>query len=339
MGSRRSLSDTFMKDLKKEGVLHPILEFVQNDDTLCLAIRNNYINIYYRGGSLMKIFTKGPVNQKTYSISFNAEGYANKNKLLNTLGILGQGLPKADPTTREDVSKWVRDWCENIPKIKAVMDGWLAVSPKPEREFQQLIWRENNRKNDKFKKTKFNYYFVDVEYTAKDSQKEKGGRFDMLALRQPNDSENPAIVSLVEIKYGEAALSGESGLKEHVKDICKYLIEKSHKQDLIEQTRDLYEDQYELGTLLRGSKGTAPSVCNHSELEIEILFIFINIPPASEKLKEVLLEIKGCSEYKALLGNGINIKVAKPSGMGYGLYDDNICSLEEFIEELEQKNK
>ena len=59
----RRLPKTFMNDLKNEdGKLYPLLERIKKDDTLLLSIRNNYINIYYRGGNLVRI-------------SYGAKGY------------------------------------------------------------------------------------------------------------------------------------------------------------------------------------------------------------------------------------------------------------------------
>lgn len=56
----RELSKDFLNNLKSaKGLLHPILERVEQDDTLMLAIRDNYINIYYRGGSLLKVKEQG----------------------------------------------------------------------------------------------------------------------------------------------------------------------------------------------------------------------------------------------------------------------------------------
>lgn len=51
----RALSTTFMNDLKSNGILHPLLERVKQDHTLMLSIRKDYINIYYRGGSILKV--------------------------------------------------------------------------------------------------------------------------------------------------------------------------------------------------------------------------------------------------------------------------------------------
>jgi len=46
----RRLSDRFMKDLKS-GLLQPLLQRVHDDPTLELEIRDDYINVYYRGGA------------------------------------------------------------------------------------------------------------------------------------------------------------------------------------------------------------------------------------------------------------------------------------------------
>ena len=52
----RGLSEKFMNDLSKpEGKFHPILERVKEDHNIMLAIRDGYINIYYRGGNIIRI--------------------------------------------------------------------------------------------------------------------------------------------------------------------------------------------------------------------------------------------------------------------------------------------
>ena len=43
-----------MQDLSA-GYLKPVLDRVKSDQTLMLAIRDGYINVYYRGGSLLKL--------------------------------------------------------------------------------------------------------------------------------------------------------------------------------------------------------------------------------------------------------------------------------------------
>jgi len=38
-----------------DGLLHPVLVAVREDPDLDLQIRDHYVNVYYRGSSLMKI--------------------------------------------------------------------------------------------------------------------------------------------------------------------------------------------------------------------------------------------------------------------------------------------
>ncbi|MDR0498152.1 MAG: hypothetical protein LBH03_00260 [Holophagales bacterium] len=55
----RKLSTDFMNDLQN-GILFPLLDRVRRDDTLMLAIRENYINVYYRGGNIIRLEESSP---------------------------------------------------------------------------------------------------------------------------------------------------------------------------------------------------------------------------------------------------------------------------------------
>lgn len=52
------LNDDFYQDLLS-GSFSSLLEYVIDDPSLDLQIRENYINIYYRGGNILKIDKKG----------------------------------------------------------------------------------------------------------------------------------------------------------------------------------------------------------------------------------------------------------------------------------------
>ena len=65
----RLLSNSFMNDLvDHSGFLFPLLDRVKKDQTLMLAIRDGYINIYYRGGNLLRIREK---SANTYEAAFD----------------------------------------------------------------------------------------------------------------------------------------------------------------------------------------------------------------------------------------------------------------------------
>lgn len=59
----RGLSNEFIATLNSsKGIgLKRVLDRVNSDSTLALEIRENYINIYYRGGNLLKIGEKDGV--------------------------------------------------------------------------------------------------------------------------------------------------------------------------------------------------------------------------------------------------------------------------------------
>ena len=63
----RKVSEDFIKALSDpEGILHPLLTRVKKDHTLMLAIRAGYINIYYRGGNIVKIVEQDKNNFCTF---------------------------------------------------------------------------------------------------------------------------------------------------------------------------------------------------------------------------------------------------------------------------------
>jgi len=108
---KRALSKDFLNNLKNSnGLLYLILERVKQDHTLMLAIRNGYINIYYRGGSLLKITEQ---NKDSFQFSFDKQ-YA-------TLGAILPALP-ATIRNHNDVKAWV----DQYSKLKEIMDIYFS---------------------------------------------------------------------------------------------------------------------------------------------------------------------------------------------------------------------
>ena len=102
----RVLSESFMSDLK-QGKLNRLLQIVQKDDTLCLEIRENYINVYYRGGNILRVSEMDP----GYSIKFDCN-YCVKG---NTIW------------TQPDFSnlQTIDDYIDALPLLKREMDLWF----------------------------------------------------------------------------------------------------------------------------------------------------------------------------------------------------------------------
>ena len=51
----RGINDGFICDLKTGDLSYFLNQVKSNRDKLCLEIRDGYINIYYKGGNLLKI--------------------------------------------------------------------------------------------------------------------------------------------------------------------------------------------------------------------------------------------------------------------------------------------
>ena len=124
----RSLSQTFI-DTLKSGSLKPLLNLIMIDSTLCLEIRENYINIYYRGGNILRIEEKS----NSFNASFDKKYLDPKSTIINKV------LPALLASPGD-----VKSWIDAIPNLKHEMDLWFGKHPKNEREFQQLMLRENN---------------------------------------------------------------------------------------------------------------------------------------------------------------------------------------------------
>lgn len=157
----RELSGKFLDNFKNtNGLLYPIYKRLKQDDTLMLAIRDRYINIYYRGGSLLKIKEQG---QNSYLSTFD-EQYNKTGKI----------IPKL-PTVINHQDK-AREWVDHFSLLKEIMDFYFSKQSKPEREFQQLIARENNISNIS---NDSEYFISDIEF----ADSGLNARFDMLAVR------------------------------------------------------------------------------------------------------------------------------------------------------------
>lgn len=306
----RKLSDQFMDDLiNPEGKLHPILTRVKKDHTLMLAIRENFINIYYRGGNILNIREK---NKGFYQTSFD-ENY-------NTFALLMPDSPSQ--INHQDDSK---NWVDSFPLRKNMMDEYFSTYGKAEREFQQLIARENNNSPIS---NESEYFVADIEVT------ESGARFDIIAIRwlanQRKDGSN-CKAALIEVKYGDRVLGGKAGLLKHLQDMEKLISNKERYSDLLQTMESQFNQLDELG-LLKFNKGTSKTKVKLNPYEKpEVIFILANHNPRSTKLKTMLCdpEIKIYTQDQLF-----DLKFFVASFAGYGMHAKCMLPLNEFLELL-----
>lgn len=300
----RGLSDKFIQDLQS-GELKGFLSAVQNDDTLCLEIRDNYVNIYYRGGNLCRIVTQNV----GYSMEFD-ERYAKTEENIKLI---------------ESKGNWKYDeWVVNIPALKAVMDK--NGPPSVEKEFQQLILRENN--NSPISNST-DYFITDIEY----ADSENSSRFDMVAVKWPSTSaerkkKKNHRLTFIEVKYGDGALSGRAGIFGHIQDMVRFLSETDRLYDLCNEMKAVFNQKVELG-LLPQKPGKIESISTERP---EFILLVANHEPDSTVFMRELKRVYTSDEYKILCGQ-CDLKIATASPMGYGLYESCMIPIGKYLGE------
>ena len=320
----RGLGNNFIADLKN-GLLKPLLLLVKADNTLMLAIRDNYINIYYRGGNLLKLTCKG---DGQYKAEFNWQYAENWPLEVNSflfakdeITILKERLSKNGIL---ETAEQVKLWLAAFPRLKQIMDIWLAKYDKSEREFQQLVVRENNYSS---LANQTDYFIVDIEAAY------PGARFDLLAAKWPatqrarrNDQVN---LAFIEMKYGEKSLTGGAGLTKHLEDIEKFITASEQLPSLCRIVTQQLTQLNDLGLL----KHTRTDNRNFEFIEgkPEVILLLASYPHQSQRLRELFEKEKKELERYANHENGrFTLKFHCPRSAGYGLFYNDMTSLEQF---------
>lgn len=256
----RGINDRFICDLKT-GCLSFFLNQVKlHRDKLCLEIRDGYINIYYKGGNLLKITQK----RNGYSFYFDARYCLNKNDDTN------YGRLKALNSSS------IQDYIDNFEIMMSEMDSWLKEYRKKEREYQHKLLINNSN-------------IIDIEYATPKSKvtgEKLNMRLDMLMV------EGDKLI-IVENKYGIGAISGNAGVKEHYDDICTLINTPDIYDEMVQSVKNIAKAKYELGLLDK-------SVESIDETKTEILFLFADFNQKSESLKNEIKSMTVTYPYKVL---------------------------------------
>lgn len=208
----RGLSDKFFNCLKS-GFLSGITETVRHDTDLNLEIRDSYINVYYKGNSLLKL-------SETGSFRYKAEIHE---KFLD-------GLNFPLDFTEDTIAQFI----SAIPLLKQniVKHGNRSL----EVEYEQMIIRANNfepRNNTE-------YFIVDRQYSMNE------GRFDLTGIfwetnHRKRNQEVP--VCLMEIKF---ALNAD--IKEVHNQLARYYESiKPHAAAIASEMQAVFRQKIELG--------------------------------------------------------------------------------------------
>lgn len=291
----RSLSRSFMADLD-EGILSPITRMVRSDRSLCLELRGDYTNVYYRGGNLMKISSTAVAS--VYSIFFDSNYLTSADAL---------DLPDPNVKSIENVEHWI----SVSPYLKKAMDYHFAKKRKDEREFQQLVLRDNNFGSIA---NSTDYFVCDIEYQS------EHGRFDMVAVHWPSTSverKNPnnRRLAFIEVKHGDKALKAKSGLHAHISDVNEYVRRRDALDKIKREMVYVFNQKKRLGLI--SCKKNLESFSDKPPL---LLLAFVNHDPGSEILRSQLNTLPDSPH--------VELRIATASFLGYGLYDQGIHPLD-----------
>ncbi|HLN89021.1 MAG TPA: hypothetical protein VK253_03040 [Candidatus Binatia bacterium] len=300
----RKLSPKFMNDLtSQEGILYPLLEQVKADNTLMLAIRKDYINIYYRGGNILKVNE----HSKKYGTYFDKNYNISKKEIPTSPAAI---------TNQSDSQRWV----DSFGQRKNIMDAYFSRHPKAEREFQQLVARENTNSTIS---NSCEYYITDIEVTDPGM-----ARFDIAAVRwlakdRKNGKCKPA---LFEMKYSDGALGGKAGLIKHLKNLRTFIEDTPKYNKLLETMVSQFNQLDKLG-LLRFNKGTTNAKIKLDPKDPEVIFVLANHNPRSVGLGNILDD----SEIMELEKSApFDLRFYVATFAGYGLHARSMKKLKEF---------
>jgi len=323
----RKLDDDFMKDLLQDRVLHPLKELLVVDKSLDMQIRDNYINIYYRGGSLIKVERK--TRLKKYQCKFTQENESGENGYKREIVEFYKALDiQYDPcvnvtdfTHQSDVKDWI---AQILPKQKMMMD--LHKRCWGERQHQQYIVNSNNYGRES---VGTDWFLLDMEYyvrTSDNDSSKSNTKIDLIGFECKNDFTD-AKWALIELKTGEKAFEGNSGIEDHLIINWNLANNKSWVETTSISLNNILEQKKRLGlanyVLTKKLSSKTPY----------IVFILTEIRPGETKIINVLKNIK--SKHKEKLPF---LRFFVSSLMGFGLYNKMLLDVDALINLLESRD-
>lgn len=263
----RGLSENFLECLKS-GFLSEIIENVKGDPDLNLEIRDAYINVYYKGNSLLKLTETGSSHQfkaqihekflerTHFSLDFSESNIA---QFLEAIPVLKQNIARPDKRSLEI-------------------------------EYEQMIIRANNFES----RNNTDYFIVDRQYAINDARFDLTGIFWERAGRRRNQ-EVP--ICLMEIKF---ALNDE--IKEIHNQLARYYESiQPHAASIADEMQTIFRQKIELGLYQNTDIGNALKTLNFSRNIDEFQFIVILVdynPNSSKFIQENLLSLPFASQVK-----------------------------------------
>ena len=266
----RKLSDNFFNCLKS-GFLSRITEAVKQDPDLDLEIREGYINVYYKGNSLLKL--TGTKSQYKVQI---------EKKFLKGVDL--------SLSLHEDT---VEQFTKNIPFLKQNIVKYGKRSL--ETEYEQMIIRANNFES----RSNTEYLIIDRQSANKD------GRFDLTGIfwdRNHRRKKQEVPISLMEVKFA---------LNTDIKDVHQQLTRyydfiKSNTAKIAEEMQEVFRQKLELGLYKHSPEQIeALKTLSFSKdiNQFQFILILVDYNPNSKKLNlENLAKLPFANQVRILFG-------------------------------------
>ncbi len=283
-------------------------QIILSDDTLCPALRKERIDIYYRGFKAFSL-TDGGI-------------FRNHDAFENDLYVFD--VP-------EEISE--EQFLQYLPYMKQNIDLWMGSGNKGlyEREYAQLIMRENNSKTAD---SLSDYFIIDMEH-----QYEKGGfASDLIGIIAEHGKCTAPVcrMSIIAVKYMNRSLTGPAGIYSQIADYVRLI---SDSEMLGEVRRDINEMIYQskmLG-LLPGHRNKYNRI-DLSDERPELLLALISVNKSNgirkkeddEENLRLILE-NAINEYGDILDD---VYVAKAAETGFALYNDRKVGLKSYCSQL-----
>lgn len=261
---RGEFSNKLEKHLKSEN-LAAVFAYAKDDKELDIQFRSNYINIYYKGGNILKISPKKLEFDKFYFYLDAKSGKGNLWTRKENIDEASKGninvlkrYPQLRQSAKETIDKLNREKDELIARLeqegptayfsnaKHVMDEWFkhmkeeGIFRRNEKETQHKI----SLLNKSFKDS--DIIVLDVEYAVspKSSYGKKGTtpRSDMIGL------DKTGRIHIMELKYGIRSVKGSAGIDKHLDDF-EQTIQKDNKGEFKNEMKWLLEQKKRYGLI------------------------------------------------------------------------------------------
>lgn len=238
-------SEKWNSVFNEDSLLNNLIDEVRKDKDLVIQIRENYFNIYYKGGNLLKVKSEN-------SFEFDSEYYKWKPEFDT------EEKRKDERRNFLKALKKKRDYKTFLSDMKKLMDSFWKKSGRDlhEKDTQHALCISNTESSD--------YTIIDLEFQVSKSTKcqysykktyiplgryvdkrKISPRFDIIAVRNRDHR-----LCIIELKSGTNALYGKSGIGDHA-DSFEGSIGKNHQtsQSFLKEMKKVISDKKDLKLL------------------------------------------------------------------------------------------